>query len=92
MLRGSLTTTARMGVVPREEDEGFEEIGRELRERVGGEFRLAAEEDEAGRINIAEAVSIAAVALVLLAALLAILEVSGVDVIGWLREQLNLGT
>ncbi|MDH5616805.1 MAG: hypothetical protein OEY62_09745, partial [Acidimicrobiia bacterium] len=30
----------------RGDDEELERVGRELRERVGGEFRLAAEEDE----------------------------------------------
>jgi hypothetical protein len=79
-----------MGTVPHNDNEEFDKVGRELRERVGGEFRLAAE--ETGGLRIAEAVSIAAVALVLLAAALAILEVSGVDTIAWLREQLNLST
>ena len=32
--------------MPPSDNEEFEEMGRELRERVGGEFRLAAEEDE----------------------------------------------
>jgi hypothetical protein len=32
--------------VPKSEDEEFEKMGRELREQVGGEFRLAAEQDE----------------------------------------------
>ena len=33
-------------MVDQSDNEGFDEIRRELRERVGGEFRLAAEEDE----------------------------------------------
>lgn len=32
--------------MPRGENEEYERVGRELREQVGGEFRLAAEEDE----------------------------------------------
>jgi hypothetical protein len=35
-----------MGTVPHNDNEEFDKVGRELRERVGGEFRLAAEEDE----------------------------------------------
>jgi hypothetical protein len=35
-----------MGAVPANENEEFKKIDRELRERVGSEFRLAAEEDE----------------------------------------------
>lgn len=33
-------------MVERNDDQEFEKVGRELREQVGGEFRLAAEEDE----------------------------------------------
>jgi hypothetical protein len=32
--------------MPQGESDDFEQVSRELRERVGGEFRLAAEEDE----------------------------------------------
>ena len=39
-------TPKEMGTVPENENEEFKKMDRELRERVGGEFRLAAEEDE----------------------------------------------
>ena len=35
-----------MGALDPRDSQEFEEVGRELRERIGGEFRLAAEEDE----------------------------------------------
>jgi len=39
--------------VERGDKEEFEEVGRELRERVGGEFRLTAEEDEYWAMKLA---------------------------------------
>lgn len=39
--------------MPRSENEEFEKMGRELREQVGGEFRLAAEEDEYWAMKLA---------------------------------------
>jgi hypothetical protein len=39
-------TPKEMGTVPANDNEEFKKMDRELRERVGGEFRLAAEEDE----------------------------------------------
>jgi hypothetical protein len=46
LILGNLTAQIEDAPVQRGNDEEFEEVGRELRERVGGEYRLAAEEDE----------------------------------------------
>ena len=70
--------------VEKGDKEELEQVGRELRAQVGGEFRLVAEE---ARFQIAEALAIAAVAVILLAAVLAIAEVLGFDTIDWIGQQ-----
>ena len=45
--------------------------------------------DDAG-FQTAEAIAIAAVGIIVLAAILAVLQVLGVDVINWLRTQFNI--
>ncbi len=46
-------------------------------------------DDEAG-FQTAEAIAIAAVGIIVLAAILAVLQVLGVDVINWLRAQFGI--
>lgn len=46
-------------------------------------------EDEGG-FQTAEAIAIAAVGIIVLAAILAVLQVLGVDVINWLRNQFGI--
>jgi hypothetical protein len=46
--------------------------------------------DEDGGFQTAEAIAIAAVGIIVLAAILAVLQVLGVDVINWLRTQFGI--
>lgn len=55
---------------------------------LGGSFaRLQTDEDG---FQTAEAIAIAAVGIIVLAAILAVLQVLGVDVINWLRNQFGI--
>lgn len=46
--------------------------------------------DQDGGFQTAEAIAIAAVGIIVLAAILAVLQVLGVDVINWLRSQFGI--
>ncbi|HKZ29531.1 MAG TPA: hypothetical protein VJ482_07805 [Acidimicrobiia bacterium] len=46
--------------------------------------------DDDGGFQTAEAIAIAAVGIIVLAAILAVLQVLGVDVINWLRSQFGI--
>jgi len=46
--------------------------------------------DDEGGFQTAEAIAIAAVGIIVLAAILAVLQVLGVDVINWLRSQFGI--
>lgn len=48
--------------------------------------------DEDRGFQTAEAIAIAAVGIIVLAAILAVLQVLGVDVINWLRDQFGIPT
>jgi hypothetical protein len=52
---------------------------------------LSVREGEGG-FQTAEAIAIAAVGIIVLAAILAVLQVLGVDVINWLRSQFGIPT
>ena len=56
-----------------------------LRHRLDAARRRWQTDD--GGVGIREAVAIAAVAIIILAASVAVLEVAGVDTVGWIHEQ-----